>query len=162
MLVWVVFGVFPKVSVFIHLHIQRNFTFLVSCREVYQMQVAKMSYGNGMLSLVGENGRVGKVLFDTGSSYTYFPNKAYSQLVTSVSNHILKLNSLFLRCKSSSGQWLFSDLCLSKASRSFWFRVNTRWNRQNTAFLLASKVLDQVRMIRIFRETVWYQRSNVQ
>uniref|UniRef100_A0A1J3IPV2 Aspartic proteinase Asp1 n=1 Tax=Noccaea caerulescens TaxID=107243 RepID=A0A1J3IPV2_NOCCA len=52
--------------------------------EVYQMQVAKMSYGNGMLSLVGENGRVGKVLFDTGSSYTYFPNKAYSQLVTSL------------------------------------------------------------------------------
>jgi hypothetical protein len=52
--------------------------------EVYQMQVTKMSYGNGMLSLDGENGRVGKVLFDTGSSYTYFPNKAYSQLVASL------------------------------------------------------------------------------
>ncbi|KFK36042.1 hypothetical protein AALP_AA4G070400 [Arabis alpina] len=52
--------------------------------EVYQMQVAKMSYGNGMLSLDGENGRVGKVLFDTGSSYTYFPNNAYAQLVKSL------------------------------------------------------------------------------
>ncbi|VVB00810.1 unnamed protein product [Arabis nemorensis] len=52
--------------------------------EVYQMQVAKMSYGNGMLSLDGENGRVGEVLFDTGSSYTYFPKKAYSQLVKSL------------------------------------------------------------------------------
>ncbi|CAH2036207.1 unnamed protein product [Thlaspi arvense] len=51
--------------------------------EVYQIQVTKMSYGNG-ISLDGENGRVAKVLFDTGSSYTYFPNKAYSQLVTSL------------------------------------------------------------------------------
>ncbi|KAJ0229188.1 Aspartyl protease APCB1 [Hirschfeldia incana] len=49
--------------------------------EVYQMQVSKVSYGNGMLSL---DGRVGKVLFDTGSSYTYFPNKAYSHLVKSL------------------------------------------------------------------------------
>ncbi|KAG2242065.1 hypothetical protein Bca52824_096092, partial [Brassica carinata] len=30
------------------------------------------------------DGRVGKVLFDTGSSYTYFPNKAYSHLVKSL------------------------------------------------------------------------------
>ncbi|XP_024005944.1 aspartyl protease APCB1 isoform X1 [Eutrema salsugineum] len=52
--------------------------------EVHQMQVTKVSYGNGMLSLSGENGRIGKVLFDTGSSYTYFPKKAYSQLVTSL------------------------------------------------------------------------------
>ncbi|XP_013637932.1 aspartyl protease APCB1 isoform X2 [Brassica napus] len=49
--------------------------------EVYQMQVSKVSYGNGMLS---SDGRVGKVLFDTGSSYTYFPNKAYSHLVKSL------------------------------------------------------------------------------
>ncbi|EOA37420.1 hypothetical protein CARUB_v10011364mg [Capsella rubella] len=52
--------------------------------EVYQMQVTKMSYGNAMLTLDGENGRVGKALFDTGSSYTYFPNQAYTQLVTSL------------------------------------------------------------------------------
>ncbi|KAL9309082.1 Aspartyl protease APCB1 [Arabidopsis thaliana] len=52
--------------------------------DAYQMQVTKMSYGQGMLSLDGGNGRVGKVLFDTGSSYTYFPNQAYSQLVTSL------------------------------------------------------------------------------
>lgn len=51
------------------------------------MQVSKVSYGNGMLS---SDGRVGKVLFDTGSSYTYFPNKAYSHLVKSVSYHIMK------------------------------------------------------------------------
>ncbi|KAH0926146.1 hypothetical protein HID58_018402 [Brassica napus] len=49
--------------------------------EVYQMQVSKVSYGNSMLS---SDGRVGKVLFDTGSSYTYFPNKAYSHLVKSL------------------------------------------------------------------------------
>lgn len=61
------------------------------------MQVTKMNYGNAMLSLDGENGRVGKVLFDTGSSYTYFPNQAYSQLVTSVSNQIHKLISTFFR-----------------------------------------------------------------
>ncbi|CAN8302915.1 unnamed protein product [Cochlearia groenlandica] len=52
--------------------------------EFYEMQVTKMSYGHTMLSLDGDNGRVEKVLFDTGSSYTYFPNKAYSQLVTSL------------------------------------------------------------------------------
>lgn len=79
--------ILPKVFNLCHSHSQTIFAFLGSFREVYQMQVSKVSYGNGMLS---SDGRVGKVLFDTGSSYTYFPNKAYSHLVKSVSYHIMK------------------------------------------------------------------------
>lgn len=78
-------SMFPKVSTFVTHIVKTKFAFLGAFREVYQMQVSKMSYGYGMLSL---DGRVGKVLFDTGSSYTYFPNNAYSQLVKSVSNHL--------------------------------------------------------------------------
>lgn len=85
-------SIFPKVSTFVIRIVKQCLHFWGAFREFYQMQVSKMSYGNGMLSF---DGRVGKVLFDTGSSYTYFPNKAYSQLVKSVSYHIMKPISTF-------------------------------------------------------------------
>ncbi|XP_010549131.1 PREDICTED: aspartyl protease APCB1 [Tarenaya hassleriana] len=52
--------------------------------EVYHTEVTKMSYGSSVLSLDGQNSRVGKVVFDTGSSYTYFPDRTYSELITSL------------------------------------------------------------------------------
>lgn len=56
-----------------------------------------MSYGNNPLSLGEKSGR--RVLFDTGSSYTYFPEQAYSELVASVSiiiySQIERLETVF-------------------------------------------------------------------
>ncbi|XP_021905719.1 aspartyl protease APCB1 [Carica papaya] len=48
----------------------------------YHTEIMKMSYGNNPLSLGEKSGR--RVLFDTGSSYTYFPEQAYSELVASL------------------------------------------------------------------------------
>lgn len=46
-----------------------------------------MNYGNRLLSFVGRI-KSGKVVFDSGSSYTYFPKEAYLDLVASVSFYI--------------------------------------------------------------------------
>lgn len=45
----------------------------------------KLNYGSSPLSLGGQDRRVRGVVFDSGSSYTYFPKEAYSELVSSVS-----------------------------------------------------------------------------
>ena len=51
-----------------------------------------MSHGRRQLSLLGrQDGRTGQVVFDSGSSYTYFPKEAYYDLVASVSSLILSL-----------------------------------------------------------------------
>ncbi|KAJ6293658.1 hypothetical protein OIU76_021841 [Salix suchowensis] len=52
--------------------------------EFYHTKVVKLSYGNSPLSLGGMESRVKHVLFDSGSSYTYFPKEAYSELVASL------------------------------------------------------------------------------
>lgn len=51
----------------------------------------KMNHGNGQLSLGKRDGRTGRVVFDSGSSYTYFPKEAYFDLVASVSSLIHSL-----------------------------------------------------------------------
>lgn len=45
-----------------------------------------MKYGSTPLSLGQQGGEVGRLVFDSGSSYTYFTKEAYSDLVASVSN----------------------------------------------------------------------------
>uniref|UniRef100_A0A161ZS97 Peptidase A1 domain-containing protein n=1 Tax=Daucus carota subsp. sativus TaxID=79200 RepID=A0A161ZS97_DAUCS len=55
--------------------------------NAYVAEVSKISYGNTKLSLNGLDN--GHVIFDSGSSYTYFTKQAYADLVTtlqSVSN----------------------------------------------------------------------------
>ncbi|WOL08830.1 hypothetical protein Cni_G17583 [Canna indica] len=48
----------------------------------YMAKALKISYGDKQVA--GWKGNAVPVVFDTGSSYTYFPSEAYSQLVTSL------------------------------------------------------------------------------
>ncbi|XP_031279049.1 aspartyl protease APCB1 isoform X2 [Pistacia vera] len=64
--------------------------------DFYHTAIVKMSYGSSLLSLGGWDSQVGRALFDTGSSYTYFTKQAYIELVASlkeVSNMGLILDS---------------------------------------------------------------------
>lgn len=51
--------------------------------DLYQTEILGINYGNRLLSFDG-NSKVGKVVFDSGSSYTYFPKEAYLDLVASL------------------------------------------------------------------------------
>ncbi|KAL6319494.1 hypothetical protein AAG906_014169 [Vitis piasezkii] len=50
----------------------------------YHSQIMKISHGSRQLSLGRQDGRTERVVFDTGSSYTYFPKEAYYALVASL------------------------------------------------------------------------------
>ncbi|KAK4799721.1 hypothetical protein SAY86_025086 [Trapa natans] len=50
----------------------------------YQSSIMKMKYGSTSLSLGPLDGEVDRVVFDSGSSYTYFTKEAYSDLVLSL------------------------------------------------------------------------------
>nr|GMD68738.1 aspartyl protease APCB1 [Ipomoea batatas] len=50
--------------------------------NLYQTEVLKMSYGGKGLSLDNPRGGQGIVIFDSGSSYTYFTGRAYKDLVS--------------------------------------------------------------------------------
>ncbi|KAF8407830.1 hypothetical protein HHK36_006966 [Tetracentron sinense] len=50
----------------------------------YHTRIVKLSYGGGQLSLGGLDKSVGRVVFDSGSSYTYLTKQAYSGLVASL------------------------------------------------------------------------------
>uniref|UniRef100_A0A6M2EEH5 Peptidase A1 domain-containing protein n=1 Tax=Populus davidiana TaxID=266767 RepID=A0A6M2EEH5_9ROSI len=52
--------------------------------EFYHTEVVKLNYGSSPLSLGGMESRAKHILFDSGSSYTYFPKEAYSELVASL------------------------------------------------------------------------------
>ncbi|XP_050203427.1 aspartyl protease APCB1 [Mercurialis annua] len=52
--------------------------------ESYQTQILKLNYGSSPLSLDGQDRRVRNIVFDSGSSYTYFTKEAYSELVASL------------------------------------------------------------------------------
>ncbi|KAJ9187297.1 hypothetical protein P3X46_002770 [Hevea brasiliensis] len=52
--------------------------------ESYQTEIMKLNYGSSPLSLGGQDRRVRRIVFDSGSSYTYFPKEAYSELVSSL------------------------------------------------------------------------------
>lgn len=63
-----------------------RFSFML-LRNYYVTEVSKISYGNNKLSLNGLDN--GHVIFDSGSSYTYFTKQAYADLVTTVSSYVL-------------------------------------------------------------------------
>ncbi|KAM7278198.1 hypothetical protein ACFE04_005332 [Oxalis oulophora] len=50
-------------------------------KNLYHGKIVKMSYGSSQLSL---GGQVNRAVFDTGSSYTYFPKEAYDELIASL------------------------------------------------------------------------------
>lgn len=57
-------------------------TFVDVCRNYYQVELGRLTYGSSPL---GNNRKSrGGVIFDTGSSYTYFTNEAYGDLLSSV------------------------------------------------------------------------------
>ncbi|KAI9084236.1 hypothetical protein K1719_033743 [Acacia pycnantha] len=51
--------------------------------DLYQTEILGIRYGNSLLGLNGPS-KVGKVVFDTGSSYTYFTKEAYLNLIASL------------------------------------------------------------------------------
>ncbi|MQM03276.1 hypothetical protein Taro_036048 [Colocasia esculenta] len=51
-------------------------------RNYYQTEVAKVSYGNVPLGARRSRSYMDKVVFDTGSSYTYFTKEMYGDLIT--------------------------------------------------------------------------------
>ena len=44
-----------------------------------------MNFGNKPLASDGDGQKLGGIIFDNGSSYTYFTNKAYGDLLSAVS-----------------------------------------------------------------------------
>lgn len=62
-------------------------------RDLYQTEIFGINYGNRQLSFDGQS-KVGKVVFDSGSSYTYFPKEAYLDLVASVSFYIYQSGTI--------------------------------------------------------------------
>lgn len=50
----------------------------------YGSEVFGISYGDQQLSVRGQRRNVGQVVFDTGSTYTYLPNEAYTNMITSL------------------------------------------------------------------------------
>ncbi|EOY21001.1 hypothetical protein QUC31_007137 [Theobroma cacao] len=53
--------------------------------EFYHTQIVKINYGSSSLSLGRQHSSIGRVVFDSGSSYTYFMKQAYAELVASLS-----------------------------------------------------------------------------
>ncbi|XP_022736978.1 aspartyl protease APCB1-like [Durio zibethinus] len=53
--------------------------------EFYHTQIVKINYGSSSLNLGGQDSNIGRVVFDSGSSYTYFTKQAYLELITSLS-----------------------------------------------------------------------------
>uniref|UniRef100_A0A7N2N7M5 Peptidase A1 domain-containing protein n=1 Tax=Quercus lobata TaxID=97700 RepID=A0A7N2N7M5_QUELO len=52
--------------------------------DFYHSEIMKMNYGSRRLRLGVPDSSVGPVIFDSGSSYTYFLQQAYSDLVASL------------------------------------------------------------------------------
>lgn len=52
---------------------------------LYVTELVKINYGSNSFGLGGQDNNLGRVVFDSGSSYTYFTKQAYSELVNSLS-----------------------------------------------------------------------------
>lgn len=55
----------------------------VLATDLYQTEILGIRYGNSLLGLKGPS-KLGKLVFDTGSSYTYFAKEAYLNLIASL------------------------------------------------------------------------------
>ncbi|WJX29955.1 hypothetical protein P8452_18544 [Trifolium repens] len=56
---------------------------MVQTTDLYQTEILGVNYRNRRLGFEGHI-KVGKVVFDSGSSYTYFPKEAYQDLIASL------------------------------------------------------------------------------
>jgi hypothetical protein len=54
-------------------------------RKHYNVGAAQMNFGNKPLDKDGDGKRLGGIIFDSGSSYTYFTNQAYVAFLSAVS-----------------------------------------------------------------------------
>ncbi|KAG9445575.1 hypothetical protein H6P81_011703 [Aristolochia fimbriata] len=52
--------------------------------KLYQTEMKKISYGSKQLDVVGGRKSTGRVIFDSGSSYTYLTKEAYTSLMDSL------------------------------------------------------------------------------
>ncbi|KAL6010941.1 hypothetical protein ACLOJK_001384 [Asimina triloba] len=53
-------------------------------RKFYHVEITKVSFGSKQLLVGGGDSNAGRVIFDTGSSYTYFTKGLYTSLITSL------------------------------------------------------------------------------
>lgn len=53
-------------------------------RNSYQAEITEVNYGSRQIDLGDVKARQRNIIFDTGSSYSYFPEEAYNNLVTLV------------------------------------------------------------------------------
>lgn len=53
-------------------------------RDLYHTEIVGIDHGSSSLQLGAQGGRVRRIVFDSGSSYTYFTKEAYTDLVDSV------------------------------------------------------------------------------
>lgn len=60
-------------------------TYSINSRNSYQTEIMKVNYGSRQIGLDSGNGGQSRIIFDTGSSYSYFPEEAYNSLVSLVS-----------------------------------------------------------------------------
>jgi len=60
-------------------------TVLLFYRKHYDVGAAQMMFENKPLEKDGDGKRLGRIIFDSGSSYTYFTNQAYSAFLSTVS-----------------------------------------------------------------------------
>lgn len=54
-------------------------------RNAYQAEIMKVNYGSRQIEYGDAKGGQSRIIFDTGSSYTYFTEEAYYNLVSLVS-----------------------------------------------------------------------------
>ncbi|XP_062183526.1 aspartyl protease APCB1-like isoform X2 [Phragmites australis] len=52
--------------------------------NIYSTEVQKVNYGDQHRSVQGQSGKLTRVIFDSGSTYTYFPREAYTNLIAVV------------------------------------------------------------------------------
>lgn len=68
---------------------------LTGLASIYRTEIQKVSYGGLQLGVGGKGGKI-QVIFDSGSSYTYFPDEAYTNLISSlkyINNYLVQDDS---------------------------------------------------------------------
>lgn len=68
-----------------------NHKYIFMSRNSYQTEVLKVNYGSRQLGLGNFRDGQGRLIFDSGSSYSYFTVEAYNNLVNMVSKYSLRV-----------------------------------------------------------------------
>jgi hypothetical protein len=61
--------------------------FLLTLSNAYSAQVQRLIHGDQQLGAPRRAGELTRVIFDSGSTYTYFPHQAYIELIAAVSTN---------------------------------------------------------------------------